>query len=322
MNQSYDRLAQHLDSNAPLCTALSSYRIIEVSGVDSEKFLQGQLSSDMRKLAEVGHIPGAHCNIKGHMISLFRLFYLDAQKIWLRVHNSIAQSAFDNLKKYSIFSKVTLRFADELSGVAVDATNSRKLCVGFEIKPDHKPLYVKEDGVVAVYDDALYEVWAEDSILATCLEAGKLKGTPESHWDLANIERGLVDLRAETQEHFIPQMTNLQAVEGVSFNKGCYTGQEIVTRLQHRGILKKAMYRFSAAAIENVEPGSELVNSEGVAVGEVVLAASTESETQLLAVVQQAQIDAGETLKLASGTELRFNGLPYELDPMLFEKKR
>jgi len=322
LNQSYDRLAQHLDNNAPLCTALSSYRIIEVSGVDSEKFLQGQLSCDVRKLTEVGHIPGSHCNIKGHMISLFRLFYLDAQKIWLRVHESIAQSAFDNLKKYSVFSKVTLRFADELSGVAVDASNSRKLCVCFEINTDHKPLYVKEDSVVAVYDEALYEVWAEDSILATCLEAGKLKGTPESHWDLANIERGLVDLRAETQEHFIPQMTNLQAVEGVSFNKGCYTGQEIVTRLQHRGILKKAMYRFTAPSVEAVAPGSELMNSEGVAVGAVVLAASTESETQLLAVVQQSQIDAGESLKLASGTELSFNGLPYELDPMLFEKKR
>ena len=322
MNQSYERLAQHTDSTAPLCTALNSYRIIEVSGADTEKFLQGQLSCDLRKLAEVGHIPGSHCNIKGHMISLFRLFYLDAQKIWLRVHESIAQSAFDNLKKYSIFSKVTLRFADELSGVAVDSLNSRKLCVGLEVKADHKLLYVKEDGVVAVYDDELYEVWAEDSLLATCLEAGKLKGTPESHWDLANIERGLVDLRTETQEHFIPQMTNLQAVDGVSFNKGCYTGQEIVTRLQHRGILKKAMYRFSAASVEPVAPASELLNSEGTVVGEVVLAASTKAQTHLLAVVQQAQIDAGQTLKLPSGTELSFDGLPYELDPMLFEKKR
>ena len=82
------------------------------------------------------------------------------------------------------------------------------------------------------------------------------------------------------------------------------------------------MYRFTASNVEAVAPGSELVNSEGTAVGEVVLAASSESETQLLAVVQQAQIDAGETLKLASGTELSFSGLPYELDPMLFEKKR
>jgi folate-binding protein YgfZ len=322
LNQSYDRLAQHSDPHGSLCTALSSYRIIEVSGPDTEKFLQGQLSCDMRKLAELGHLPGSHCNIKGHMISLFRLFYLNPQKIWLRVHDSIAQSAFDNLKKYSIFSKVTLRFADELSGVAVDAANSRKLCIGFEVKEDHKSLYVKEDSLIAVYDDALYEVWAQDNILLTCLEAGKLKGTPESHWDLANIERGLVDLRAETQEHFIPQMTNLQAVDGVSFNKGCYTGQEIVTRLQHRGILKKAMYRFSASSVEAVAPGSELLNSEGVTVGEAVLAASTDSETQLLAVVQQAQIDAGETLRLPSGTELSFKGLPYELDPMLFEKKR
>lgn len=322
MNQSYDRLAQHSDPHGSLCTALSSYRVIEVSGADTEKFLQGQLSCDMRKLAEQGHLPGSHCNIKGHMISLFRLFYLNPHKIWLRVHESIAQSAFDNLKKYSIFSKVSLRFAEELSGIAVDSTTSRKLCVGFEINPDHKPLYVKDDSVLAVYDEQLHEIWAEDTILATCLEAGKVKGTPERFWTLANIDRAMVDLRAETQEHFIPQMTNLQAIEGVSFNKGCYTGQEIVTRLQHRGILKKAMYRFSAPVVEEIAAGSELLNSEGAAVGEVVLAASTDSETRLLAVVQQAQIDAGETLKLPSGTELSFNGLPYELDPVLFEKKR
>lgn len=322
MNQSYDRLAQHTNEDGPLCSALSNYRIIELSGVDAEKFLQGQLSCDIRKLAELGHLPGSHCNIKGHMISLFRLFYLAPQKIWLRVHASIAQSAFDNLKKYSIFSKVTLRFADELSGIAVDSITCHSLCVGFELTPDHKPLYVKDDSVIAVYDEDLSEVWAPDSVLLTYLESGAIKGTPEARWILANIERGLVDLRAETQEHFIPQMTNLQAVDGVSFNKGCYTGQEIVTRLQHRGILKKAMYRFSASSSEVPLPGTALFNLDGEAVAEVVLAAPTEHGAKLLAVVQQAQVDAGAQLKLQSGTELTFEGLPYELDPMLFEKKR
>lgn len=322
MNQSYQRLSQHSDPKGALCSALSNYRIIEVIGVDTEKFLQGQLSCDIRKLAELGHIPGSHCNIKGHMISLFRLFHLSSEKIWLRVHASIAQSAFDNLKKYSIFSKVTLRFADELSGVGVDAINSRKLCAGFEINAEHRPLYVKDDSILAVYDPSLHEIWAEDSVLLTCLEAGNLKGTPESAWILANIERAIVDLRAQTQEHFIPQMTNLQAITGVSFNKGCYTGQEIVTRLQHRGILKRAMYRFSATEVHDVEPGTELLNVEGTAVGEVVLAATTETSTELLAVVQQAQIDAGATFLLPVGTALEFKGLPYTLDPELFEKKR
>lgn len=322
MNQSYARLTDHTDPQGALCSALNNYRIIEVSGVDTEKFLQGQLSCDIRKLAEVGHLPGAHCNIKGHMISLYRLFFLSSENIWLRVHESIAQSAFDTLKKYSVFSKVQLRFADELSGVALDAQTRQQLLSQMDAETGDQSLCVIDQGVVALYDKDLTEVWAQDNYLAELLEGADLKGTPESRWLLANIDRGLVDLRAETQEHFIPQMTNLQAVLGVSFNKGCYTGQEIVTRLQHRGILKRAMYRFSAQTLEAVVPGSALTNSEGAAVAEVVLAANDGKQTKILAVVQQSQIDLNNSLYLESGVALSFDGLPYELDPELFQKKR
>ena len=99
MNQSYQWLNDHHDDSRALCSALSNYRIIQVSGPDTEKFLQGQLSCDIRQLAKLGHLPGSHCNIKGHMISLFRLFYRVPEQIWLRVHQEIAQTASDTLKK-------------------------------------------------------------------------------------------------------------------------------------------------------------------------------------------------------------------------------
>lgn len=321
MNTSYEWLSQHQDDSQALCTPLSNYRIIRVSGPDTEKFLQGQLSCDIRQLAKQGHLLGAHCNIKGHMISLFRLFYHGPEQVWLRVHSEIAQTAFDSLKKYSIFSKVTLEFADELSGLALERVPQEGLCAGLDMKSGES-LNCNDEGCIARYDQNLFELWADDTCLATALKAGSMHGTSEARWIAANIERALPDLRSATSEHFIPQMCNMQAIDGVSFSKGCYTGQEIVTRLQHRGILKKAMYRFSAPAGTEIREGDALFNSEGSSVGEVVLQSNLEGRTTLLAVVQQAQIDAKERLSLESGATVEFQGLPYELDPMLFEKKR
>lgn len=321
MNQSYQWLNDHFDDSHALCTPLSNYRIIQVSGPDTEKLLQGQLSCDIRQLAKLGHIPGSHCNIKGHMISLFRLLYRGPEQIWLRVHEEIAQTAFDTLKKYSVFSKVKLEMLDNLSGVALDRTTKEGLCAGLDILLESLAGY-NDEAFIAQYDENLFELWAEDSCLFTALEAGNLHGTSEARWLTANIERAIPDLRSATSEHFIPQMCNMQAVDGVSFSKGCYTGQEIVTRLQHRGILKKAMYRFSTTADATITAGDSLINTEGTSVGEVVLAARTDRTTRLLAVVVQSQIDSGETLSLATGETLEFKGLPYELDPHLFESKR
>lgn len=321
MNQSYKWLENHQDDSRALCSALSNYRIIQVSGPDTEKFLQGQLSCDIRQLAKVGHLAGSHCNIKGHMISIFHLFYRGPEQIWLRAHTEIAQTAFDTLKKYAVFSKVKLEMADHLSGVALDRTTQQALCAGLQISAETQSGW-NDEASIACYDEHLFELWSEDGCLQTALEAGNIYGTSEERWIAANIERAIPDLRGATVEHFIPQMCNMQAIEGVSFSKGCYTGQEIVTRLQHRGILKKAMYRFATDTNAAVAAGDTLLNSQGATVGEVVLATRTEGKTALLAVVQQAQIEVKETLSLESGNHLAFEGLPYELDPRLFESKR
>lgn len=330
MNTSYEWLAQHTTKESlsleRLATGLSAYRIIEVSGPDSVKFLQGQLTCDIKQLALKGHLQGSHCNIKGHMVSVFRLFYRNEEQIWLRVHNEIAQLAFDTLKKYSIFSKVKLSFLDDISGVALGSDTVKALGEALNFKAfESSDISQSDTGVLARYDDQLFELWTEDSNLASTLESslssGPIEATSDDLWLLANIERAIPDIRATTAEHFIPQMTNMQAIAGVSFNKGCYTGQEIVTRLQHRGILKKAMYRFATSA-SAPNPGDALIDAEGKTVGEVVISANSTSGSKFLAVVQQSQVVAGTELTLPNGEAVTNEGLPYELDPRMFESKR
>ena len=119
-----------------------------------------------------------------------------------------------------------------------------------------------------------------------------------------------------TRELFIPQMLNLQAVGGVSFKKGCYTGQEIVARMQYLGKLKRRLYRLQLDASELPEPGTPLfAPTHGSSIGEVVLAAHAEQGIELLAVLQ-AEAAEGADLHLGApeGPALHLLDLPYQLD--------
>jgi hypothetical protein len=119
-------------------------------------------------------------------------------------------------------------------------------------------------------------------------------------------------------------MTNLQALRGVSFTKGCYTGQEIVTRLQHRGQLKRPMYRATVSSDSRPLPGTALHSADKDNIGKVVLAApAAEGQFELLAVIVKDLAESTPILLGSqSGPALQLLDLPYQLDPELFQSKR
>lgn len=118
---------------------------------------------------------------------------------------------------------------------------------------------------------------------------------------------------AATAEQFVPQMVNLELVGGVDFQKGCYTGQEVVARSQYRGTLKRRMFLFECDA--PATPGQELFHSDdlGQPAGMVVIAGALDKQSStLLAEVKLAAL-AGGSLHLgrADGLALRRAALPY-----------
>jgi folate-binding Fe-S cluster repair protein YgfZ len=111
-------------------------------------------------------------------------------------------------------------------------------------------------------------------------------------------------------------MINLQAVDGVSFKKGCYTGQEIVARMQYLGKLKRRQYRLALDQQAIPAPGAEIFSpTHGSSVGEVVIAASNGTGCELLAVLSAEAVE-DDNLHLGSldGPRLQVLTLPYELD--------
>lgn len=307
---------------------LVQQRVISVIGPDAEKFLQGQLTCNMAEAIQLGSRLGAHCNIKGSMIALYRTISVEGG-FWLRLHHESAEAALKNLRKYIVFSKAeALDESNNILGLGLigpgAASLVEKICDLVPTETD-KVVSAGQIRVVKVPGER-YEVWLPaDQIEAILKQLHELApfGTTQD-WLLSEIQAGIPDLRVATQEAFIPQMTNLQALKGVSFNKGCYTGQEIVTRLQHRGKLTKPMYLAKVTTDTTPEVGSNLHSSEKENVGTVLLAApSGEQQVTLLAVINKTQADEHTIhLNTPQGPTLEIQSLPYELDPELFEAKR
>jgi folate-binding protein YgfZ len=134
-------------------------------------------------------------------------------------------------------------------------------------------------------------------------------------WWSSEVAAAVPTVFAATQEKFVPQMINFEVLGGVNFRKGCYPGQEIVARSQYLGKLRRRMSVAHADAA-GVRPGADVYDSDGQAVGTVVMAAASNGGTDLLFEVPVDRIESGLHLESASGPKLEVRPLPYELfDP-------
>jgi folate-binding protein YgfZ len=140
--------------------------------------------------------------------------------------------------------------------------------------------------------------------------------TGSNFWTLMDIRAGVPAVYDETADAFVPQMTNLQLIGGVSFTKGCYTGQEVVARMQYLGTLKRRMYRVHIDSPQCPAPGMPLhsASSEsGQGAGRIVAAApAPQGGYEALAVIQISSAEAGDLhLVDADGPRLELLELPY-----------
>ncbi|MFK4134024.1 YgfZ/GcvT domain-containing protein [Pseudomonas luteola] len=297
--------------------ALSHEGILAIRGADAGKFLQGQVTCNINYLNAETSSLGARCTPKGRMVSSFRIVQIQEGYL-LAMAKELVEPQLTDLKKYAVFSKSTL--ADESAewvrfGASVET--AQKALPSLTL-PEQVNGVAHFDGMLAIrLSGQRIEIWTP-SALAESFHQQLSSIAPEialEHWLLGQIREGIGQVFGPTRELFIPQMINLQAVDGVSFKKGCYTGQEIVARMQYLGRLKRRLYRLKVDA-DTPAPGTELFSPvHNSSVGEVVLAARDDGRTEFLAVLQ---IDAKEDgrIHLASneGPVCELLDLPYVID--------
>lgn len=300
---------------------LSHEGVLAVRGVDAGKFLQGQLTCNLDYLSDAKATLGARCTQKGRMQSSFRIL-LEGDGCLLAMASELIEAQLADLKKYAVFSKSKL--TDESAAwvrFGVQNGDAALASLGLELPQDTDAVVRGNDLIAIRVSPARAELWVRaeqaaeiQSRLAEQLAEGSL-----NDWLLGQIEAGIGQVFGSTREEFIPQMINLQAVGGVSFKKGCYTGQEIVARMQYLGKLKRRLYRLSLADQDVPEPGAALFSPvHASSVGNVVIAARTAQGVELLAVLQADAAESGDIhLGAADGPALQLADLPYQLDSKL-----
>jgi len=302
-------------------TDLSYYGLLSVQGPDSAKFLQGQFTCDFDEISPQHSRLGAYCSPKGRMLSSFRVIQLENDRYLLRMQQAITENTRNTLEKYGVFFKSKIKTCQGMVGLGLAGVKTKAALHNiFNTTPEscEECLLVDGHAIVQLDDKGeQFECWLRIGEAANIWQqlSALLPARGSRQWDLINIQAGVGEVRAQTVETFIPQMLNFQTVGAISFEKGCYTGQEVVARTQYRGNLKRHMYRVSSITNEIITAGDKIYASgKEQSIGDVVMVAnSSNNELQLLAVITSKDLPTPELhANSQDGPVLTVLSLPYE----------
>ncbi|PKG83425.1 tRNA-modifying protein YgfZ [Colwellia sp. 75C3] len=228
---------------------LSDFGAISLSGEEQTSYLQGQVTCDVNNSTESNLLVGAHCDAKGKVFSVFRLINRSSAHLLLQPKASI-ESSLKELKKFGVFAKVTIDAIEGLSFIAlVGEQASSLLQQEFSQVPDSLSPVVQVGTTSLVYlcgEQPRYIIIDEQVAIKSLIQKLALPTYSQAVWNLLEISQGFPILTASTSGHYVPQMLNLQAINGISFTKGCYLGQETVARMQYLGKNKRALFSLTA----------------------------------------------------------------------------
>jgi folate-binding protein YgfZ len=308
-------------STTPLVCDLSSLALISFSGSDAQTFLHNQLSCDVSVLTPETSTYGSYCTPKGRMLATF-LLWRSGDDYLMQLPSALREAIQKRLSTFILRSKVKAADASNewiklgLAGKGAAALIGRSF--GQVPQAAHGVAHLDETTIIRLPGDR-FEIVAPKHKAPIIMEtlAGEADMAEPEYWDWLDIRAGVPVITPATQEQFVPQMANLDLIGGVSFTKGCYPGQEIVSRTYHRGTLKQRMYLANLMVEERPQAGDKLYSTATgeQSCGMIVNAARSPGDGyDALAVIQIAAAARGEVRwKAPDGPPLELMPLPYSL---------
>lgn len=316
---------RHIASTGESVADLSHLPLVRVRGAEAEKFLQGQFTNDMRLVTARQSQLSAYCSPKGRALAITRFFRRNDDYCFA-LPAALIEPTVSRLRKYVLMSKVTFQTADELvhlgysdprgGGHLREALGSELPSAAGDVAEVDGISVIRVPGVTARFElvgtvEQLRPLWQGLVAQAAPIGAGP--------WEYLDIAAGLPVIYPETMEAFVPQMLNLDILGGISFKKGCYTGQEVVARTHYLGKLKRRMYQLHCNEDAPPAPGTPLFSTAlrgDESAGAVVRAQAAPGGGSALLAVLQTDAAAGGGLRLGSleGPECRMLALPYVLE--------
>ncbi len=286
-----------------------------VRGADARSFLDGQLTRDVPPAGDqaiVASLAG-YCSPKGRLLASFTV-WAEADAIHLLMSRDLADGVVKRLRMYVLRAKAT--FEDATASTALE---------GFV---DPRGLPSEVESLVPWAGRRVGDAWwirhpdADGSRRFLRVRASDAAdGTPApvdaATWRWSEVRAGLPRIVAATQDRFVPQMINLEALGAVDFRKGCFPGQEVVARSQYLGKLKRRTALAELDATAALPPPGTDVYLEGLADPQGVLVnVESAADGRVAALVELAVAQLASPIAHAGAPEgppLRLAPVPYPL---------
>ena len=255
--------------------------VVDFTGPDAREFLQGYLTCDTDTLADDGLTPWALCNLKGRVVANGWCRSAGSDTVELLLHHSLAPTLAEFFKAYLMFSKTRLN--DSRDAALIFGATLPEVSGALAITASLYLVIVKDMAAAgAIYDPS-----------ATA-----------NAWRAGLIGAGICLVSEPTSGTFLPQMLGMHETGAVSFDKGCYLGQEVVARAQHRGSVKRRLQPLRWQGPQP-QPGDDLTTAAGDKAGTLINAATSEGEAGIaLAVVANEAaypLQIGDTVLTQAG---------------------
>ncbi|WP_333608168.1 tRNA-modifying protein YgfZ [Arsukibacterium sp.] len=312
--EQYARLSNQVQG-AYLCP-LPGFEVLRVNGADNRSFLQGQTTCDLNQLTDDRFLRGAHCDVKGKMWSIFHLCAAE-DALLLVAHREELQASVPQWKKFGVFAKVSFDDSQQVVfGLGGEQATQLAAELGFSIPANDGGLSRSAAGCLLRLAQDHHLLIVPRQLADSWLTADYPLAAPPL-WLRRHIQLGFSYLEQPLCGQLVPQMLNLQALDAISFTKGCYIGQETVARLKYRGGNKRAAFILCADSDEQPAAGAELelkLEQHWRRIGQVINAVNINNQLWLIAVLPN-DITPADTLRLAADTEvtLSLQPLPYAI---------
>jgi hypothetical protein len=297
---------------------LSHYGLIGLVGDDAQTFLHGQITNDLRELNQKSAVFAGYLSAKGRMLANF-LVMKRGDDVLVLLPAALREPIQKRLSMFILRSKVKVRDAgSEWVRLGVNGPNASAeltAALGYDLPDGLMSMAHGEQTFALRLGDQRFDVFVQadasvalwQKLAASCTQVG----TPA--WDWLMVQAGVPMVLPQTQDHFVPQMANMELLGGVSFTKGCYPGQEIVARSQYLGKVKRRL--FLAHVDAQASAGDELYSADfpDQTAGQIANAAPAPGGgCDVLAVVHVSSVEADDVrLQSRDGAKLAFRPLPY-----------
>ena len=285
--------------------------LIQIQGPEADKLLQGQATSNMNQLTQWQWAYSALCTPKGRVYANFKLAQAQPSHYWLAMHSSLTEPSLAKLQRYAAFFDCALSSHAKWKVYGLCTQDRSALAADLSIShlPEPNQMMPWQEGFLLAIDSQHYELWCSPEVTPSFSTLPCQTTHTEPQWPLFEIQQAIHWLCIDQAEQHTPQAIGWVAAGGISFDKGCYTGQEVIARLHYRGKSKRQLKRFTSQT--RPTPSSQtnqLFNDKGLPVADVLTLARSDTAHYGLAII--ADRDAAASLFLDSAQSCAVTLLP------------